>query len=204
MCPARGCPFHDAYTSFTDSSVYAGEAMRRRRTEASGATALGHALRDGAALRGLSEATAEQRAACEAAIQAAREEGGAGAAAWEDLAQVWGKLQEDVAEVQGYTNCMKLWWYIVRSTDGWRDGWMDAGMEGWRDGRTDGQMHGRTAGWMDGGMDEWKATKEAEADAEEACGDVAEVSHHLVFRGLAAAARRAAAFERKLQRGDLI
>ena len=25
MCPARGCPFHDAYTSFTDSSVYAGE-----------------------------------------------------------------------------------------------------------------------------------------------------------------------------------
>lgn len=116
-------------------------AMRRRRTEASGATALGHALRDGAALRGLSEATAEQRAACEAAIQAAREEGGAGAAAWEDLAQVWGKLQEDVAE----------------------------------------------------------ATKEVEADAEEASGDIAEISHHLVFRGLAAAARRAAAFERKLQ-----
>ena len=27
----------------------------------------------------------------------------------QDLAQVWGKLQEDVAEVQGYTNCMKLW-----------------------------------------------------------------------------------------------
>ena len=115
-------------------------AMRRRRTDASVPAVLGHALRDGASLRGLAEATSEQRTACEAAIQAAREEGGAGADAWEDLAKVLGRLQEDVAE----------------------------------------------------------AAKEAEADAEEACGDVAEVSQHLAFRGLGAAARRLAAFERKL------